>query len=606
VKEAGVSIRYLNGVRLRRALIAGAKQVIKSRDHLNAINVFPVADGDTGSNMAGTLGYIVDGIHHNMERSIHRMLRAIADLALAGARGCSGTILAQFFHGLAEEIREASRVSTDSFGAGVRLAVAYPYEAVSEPKEGTILTVLRDWGESVSAWSRRTDDFVKLLTNSYGAALQSLEQTREKLPVLAKAGVVDAGAQGFVNLIGGISGFIANGGIRELDASHFPPPEEESVPNEVVENPAFRYCTQFVVEGSDIDSRIMRKNLEGLGDSLIVAGSAARAKIHIHSDVPPLVLEKVEAHGVVTGQRVEDMVGQFRAAHSAHRDIALVVDSLCDLPRDIWDAYCIHMVPALVIRGKQTYLDKLTITADRIYSMLREKRQEHPHTSQPAPADFKNRYDFLFAHYASILSLSVSSGISGTYDSARLGARHRGKETRVIDTKTASIGIGLLAWRAALAIEEGKSFPEVIDLVERLIPRVRIHFTVPTLEHLVRSGRIGRMKGLAANALNLRPIIGISAANGGKLEQEATVFGRGAGLKKILRIMKRELNPRLPTEFAITHSNAVSQAEWLRDRIMEGFTVSRKPFIVEVTTAFVTHLGEGAVGVSYILPDEIA
>ena len=208
-------IRYLNGLRLRRALIAGARHLMAHREHLNRINVFPVADGDTGANMAGTMRAVVQGILPSRERGIHRMLRTIADLALSGARGCSGTILAQFLHGLAQEMADAANVTTRIFGSGVRRAVAYPYEAVSEPREGTILTVLRDWSDALSEWAARSDDFAEVLNHAYAAALRSLEATREKLAVLTRAGVVDAGAQGLVHLLAGITAFITEGRIRE-------------------------------------------------------------------------------------------------------------------------------------------------------------------------------------------------------------------------------------------------------------------------------------------------------------------------------------------------------------------------------------------------------
>ena len=246
-------IRYLNGTRFRRALIAGARQVIENRLQLNAINVFPVADGDTGTNMGGTLGSIVDAIRPSRETAIHRTLRSIADHALAGARGCSGTILAQFLHGLAEELSDAARVTTRVFGLGVQRAIAYPYQAVADPREGTILTVLRDWGEKVFEWSGRSDDFIEVLHHAYRAARSSLAATTEKLAVLRRAGVVDAGAQGLVHMLAGITRFIARGRIRELDSSRFDAEPQGIAVEEAAEDPIHRYCTQFVLEGSDID-----------------------------------------------------------------------------------------------------------------------------------------------------------------------------------------------------------------------------------------------------------------------------------------------------------------------------------------------------------------
>jgi DegV family protein with EDD domain len=599
-------IRYLNGLRFRRALIAGARQLIRNRERINSINVFPVADGDTGSNMAGTLGFIVNGIAPSRERAIDRMLRSVADLALSGARGCSGTILAQFFHGLAQELAHAVRLTTRTFGLGVRKAVAYPWDAVSEPREGTILTVLRDWGNTVYEWSLRTDDFVELLQHAYKSAAKSLLRTKETLSVLTLAGVVDAGAQGLVHMLAGITRFISAGRIGELDARAPEETAEESeISGEVVENPQYRYCTQFVLEGSDMDVGRIRTELSAMGHSLIVAGSAARAKIHIHSNTPGLIFQNVVRHGDIAAHRVEDMRAQYRAAHTTHPDIAIAVDSACDLPSEVIDTHTLHVVSCILNFEGKSYFDKLSITPQILFSLQHDalSRKSHPTTSQPSPADFKGRYEFLRTHYTSVLSLCMSSGISGTFDSARAGAKLAGNTIDVIDTKSVSIGFGLLARSAAEAVERGATREEVVALMNRLIPRVRFHFAVRTLDSLMRSGRISRVKGLAANLLRLKPIFRLNAETQGKPEQSATVFGVKGGRKRILRLMEREIDPRVPMEFGIAHANAGADALWFRDRIAERFTLSRPVFLAEVTSVLAAHIGEGAVGVGYILPE---
>jgi uncharacterized protein len=599
-------IRYLNGMRFRRALIAGAKRLMENRDHLNAINVFPVADADTGTNMAGTMGHVVDGVVSLRERAIDRMLRAVADLALEGARGCSGTILAQFFHGLAREFSDMVRLTTRSFGQGVGRAVDYPWEAVSEPREGTILTVLRDWGRTVHEWSARTEDFVEMLTHGYQAARRSLASTRDTLPELRRAGVVDAGAQGLVHMLGGITSFIASGRIREIDAFQPPARHDLEVTSEVADAPTLRYCTQFVLEGSDIGLSSLRAELAPLGDSLIAAGTPDRAKIHMHSDTPALAFRVVAGHGRITSQRIEDMAAQYRAAHSPHTNVALVVDSSCDLPDEEWERHAIHVVPCLLEFDGVTYMDKLSITPDLLFPLLRSTQRGHPTTSQPAPADFRNRYEFLLAHHSFVISLSLSAGISGTFDSARGAAAMTGPNVTVLDTKSASVGLGILARRAAEAIERGAGRDEIVKMVEGLIPRLRILFTVANLDSLVRSGRVGRLKGFAARLLHATPIIRVDAGTGGKLAQGATVFGVQGGREAILREIREQLCGRSGAEFGIAHANAREQALWLRDRIVEEFAPDREPFVVEATSVLAAHIGEGAVGLAFLLPEPAA
>jgi DegV family protein with EDD domain len=601
-------IRYLDGSRLRRAIIAGARRVHAHRDGLNAINVFPVADADTGSNMAGTLGAIADGIAGSRDRSAHGMLRRAADLALAGARGCSGTILAQFFHGLAEEFAGTAQLSARLFGAGVVRAVAYPYDALSQPREGTIITVLRDWGESVREWSTRTDDFIEVLHHAYRAAVRSLEATKEKLSVLRLAGVVDAGAQGFLHLLAGITAFITNGRIGDLERLEHALPDEEPAPEPVSERPVFRYCTQCLVEGMDLEAKTLRGELATFGDSIIVAGSRTRAKVHIHTDQPAKVVELLVRHGRVESQRVEDMRAQFRAAHTPHPGVAIVVDSACDLPAEAWERHAIHLVPCLLRRGEQTWLDKLTIDPETFHAMLRAPRRgPHPATSQPAPADYQARFDFLLQHYREVLSLSLSGSVSGTYDAARAAAKAvagaHGSRIETVDTRSASIGMGLLARRAAEAVEAGASAAEAAALVRRLMPRVRIHLAVPSLDGLVRSGRVSPLKGLAANLLGLKPLIRLDAATDGRPVLGATVFGVRGGRRRILEIAAAELDARVPVEFAIAHADAPDDARWLAARIAERFALARQIIVVEATAVLVAHIGLGSVGVAYLVPE---
>jgi hypothetical protein len=590
-------------MRFRRALIAGARKLLEHRDGLNKINVFPVADADTGTNMAGTMGHVVEGVIALRESAIDRMLRSVADLALEGARGCSGTILAQFFHGLAQEFSDMVRLTTRSFGLGVGRAVAYPWEAVSEPRNGTILTVLRDWGQAVREWSARTEDFAELLTHSYHAALQSLASTRYSLPALRRAGVVDAGAQGLVHILGGITGFIASGRIRDVDSFQPPTADSHEVMSELVDPPTLRYCTQFMLEGSDIDLPALRAELSPLGDSLIAAGTRTRAKIHLHSDTPARSFQVVAGHGRIASQRIDDMKGQYRAAHSAHKAVALVVDSSCDLPDEVWERSAIHVVPCLLSLNGVNYLDKLSITPDLLYPLLRSTRRGRPTTSQPAPADFRSRYEFLLSHHSSVVSLSLSAAISGTFDSARGAARLSGGDVTVVDTKSASVGLGMLARRAAEAIEQGAGRDDVVKLVQGLIPRLHLMFTVASLAGLVRSGRVGRVKGFAARLARVTPIIRLDAGTGGKLVQGSTVVGVKGGRDAILREMRAQIGGRKGAEFAVAHAHAPEHALWFRDQIVQEFAPEREPFVVEATSVLAAHVGEGAVGVAYLLPE---
>ena len=206
-----MAIEYIDGIRLYKSIAAGLRRVVSRQEYLNKINVFPVPDGDTGTNMAYTLTSIEEGIQNNAYSDIKKMSMAIADSALDGARGNSGAILAQFFVGFADGIKDVKKINTKEFSQAISHAKDYSYDALIKPREGTILSVIRSWSESLESLSEKSNDFSTMLSSGLINAQKALEDTPKQLEVLAKAGVLDAGAQGFVDMLSGIQEFIESG-----------------------------------------------------------------------------------------------------------------------------------------------------------------------------------------------------------------------------------------------------------------------------------------------------------------------------------------------------------------------------------------------------------
>jgi len=601
-----MQIRYLDGIRLKRALIAGSRRVLRFRDQLNKINVFPVADSDTGTNMAGTLRAMIDGIGGSSEQDVSVVSRMAADSALMGARGNSGTILSQFFYGIAEGIGNRARINTRAFSRIVRRAVDHTYEALSEPVEGTILTVLRDWSDRLDDVSRKTSDFAQLFSESLEHAKTSLRETRKKLPSLRKAKVVDAGALGIVHLIEGIVNFIEKGRIREV---------EQGVGLELIEEPAaagiedtvgYRFCTECMIDaagmGRVIDHAALRSRLEKTGDSLIVAGSCERTKIHVHTDDPEEVFRIAGEYGILSQQKVDDMEKQYRAAHAADTETALVVDSACDLPEEILEKCFVHMVPVRVIFGEQSYLDKAALSPARFYELLRSWTDTPGTTSQPATGDFEKTFAFLTAHYKSVVYLGLSEALSGTVASARSAlVRIKAKEAvRIIDSKNVTVGAGLIARRAVEWIEAGRPVEAIAAGIEDLVARTRLLITIPSLDALIRSGRLGKTKGLIAELLKLRPLLTIDGQ--GKVVKAAMVRGAETGKARIIEMIRSRLGEGGKSDFAVAHVDNREIAVWFRKRIEEHFSTDRDIFILDASPALATHTGFGTAAVAYFEP----
>ena len=246
-------ISYLDGGRLKHAIIAGSKIIEKMQEKLNAINVFPVPDGDTGTNMTITMSNISQHISARSDKSISQLSSHLAEAALIGAQGNSGVILAQFFHGFAESVKGKIKLTTSAFASAVQHAKVSAYQALSDPKEGTILTVISDWANDIELNSKNTEDFVTLLRNALIKAKQSLAETPQKLSVLKKAGVVDAGAQGFVHLLEGIVHFIERGKISQPYQQLRHPKINHSPITTVVEKLKYRYCTECLLNAPELD-----------------------------------------------------------------------------------------------------------------------------------------------------------------------------------------------------------------------------------------------------------------------------------------------------------------------------------------------------------------
>ena len=209
-----MKISYIDGNRLYNAFLAGGAAVISQQDYLNKINVFPVPDADTGTNLASTMRSIMEG--SRLYKSLSKTARSIADSALIGARGNSGIIFAQFIHGLSMELEDGNRTNVRDFAKTARSSLKYVYESIMEPVEGTMITVIKDWVNSLDEQSNRTTDFSSLIAETLKAARKSLADTPKKLKVLADAGVVDAGGKGFVDFLEGIWEFISRGKLKRV------------------------------------------------------------------------------------------------------------------------------------------------------------------------------------------------------------------------------------------------------------------------------------------------------------------------------------------------------------------------------------------------------
>jgi len=597
---SGTRIAYIDGVRLHRALRAGIERVVAERTYLNQINVFPVPDGDTGTNLAMTCNSIAQRLARIETNHAGFVLIEVADAALDGARGNSGAILAQFFQGLADSLGEMPVVVPEVFATAMKSSDEYARTALDSPQEGTILSVIRDVATVVGDQQTiHTDDFVPILEAALATAKRSLEATREGLEQMRKANVVDAGAQGFVLLLEGIVRFLHSGSLGAVPDPFVPADTELDGLGSVYEagNVEHRYCTECMLTGDDIDRRKLREALSALGSSLVLAGTRRKTRIHIHVDEPDAVFDVAVRFGTVTGHKADDMRQQSHAVRADMPRVVVVTDSGADLPDSAYEDLGIHVVPLRVHFGKRSYLDKIGLSAGRFFRQLATDTH-HPKTSQPAPGDFRRTYEYLASHFDDVVSISLARGISGTWQAARSAAARVSGPGRVtvIDSRTVSLGQGLVAMHAAECAAAGYSGQRVIDATRRAIANTMVFGLVPDLSYAVAGGRVKAFHKRVADLLGVAMVLKLSNAR--RVTPAGIVSNRKNPAHALAGYVTRRLDPGKSYRVAIGYGQNRDVAAQLEDRVREAVPSVESLHVVELGAAIGAHGGPGLLGIA--------
>ncbi|MGI6548990.1 MAG: DAK2 domain-containing protein [Syntrophomonadales bacterium] len=306
-----MGLQFIDGLDFVRMIQAGVVLLEKNKTRVDALNVFPVPDGDTGTNMYLTLLSAAHEAEKRQDQHIGKVGKAISMGSLMGARGNSGVILSQVFRGMAKELEHKEKVDARGLAAALQAGSDTAYKAVMKPVEGTILTIAREVARSAAAASKKSGDIVEVMQTALESGYRMLERTPQMLPVLKEAGVVDSGGQGFLYLFEGM--------IKALSAEDLSPgklAETTAVPFEVEtegESLEFQYCTETLIKGFRLDIDRIRDELEPLGDSMLVVGEDELVKVHIHSNHPGKVLEICLSWGTLHDIKINNMEEETQA-----------------------------------------------------------------------------------------------------------------------------------------------------------------------------------------------------------------------------------------------------------------------------------------------------
>lgn len=569
--------------------------------------MFPVPDGDTGTNLALTFNSIAHRLTKLETEHAGRLLTEVADAALDGARGNSGAILAQFLQGLADTLGDVRAVVPAAFANAMRAGNEYARAALGEPKEGTILSVIRDVAdEVVQQQTIHGNDFVPILEAGLATGQRSLEATRDGLEQMRKANVVDAGAKGFILMLEGVVRFLHSGSLSAVPDPFAHAEAELEGMDDVYEagDVEHRYCTECMLTGEDIDRRKLREALSALGSSLVLAGTQRKTKIHIHVDEPDQVFETASRFGTLSNQKADDMLQQSHAVRDGMPRVAVVTDSGADLPDSAYEDLGIHVVPMRVHFGDRSYLDKIGMSADQFFDTLATS-EHHPQTSQPAPGDFRRTFEYLATHFDDVVAIAVTSGASGSFQAAQSAAARAPGPGRVtaIDSRTASVGQGLVAMYAAECAAAGQSGSQVIESASRAMARTTTFALISDLTYAVRGGRIKAAHKRIADFLRVAVVLKLNKAGrvvpGGIIPRQANPVPSFSGY------LRRRIDPDKTYRIAISHGQNRDLAVDLEQHLRTVVPSIESVHQVELGAAIGAHGGPGTLVVAaqeYIAP----
>ena len=313
-----MKLLMIDGHRLKKFIISGANRLNQKKDEVDSLNVFPVPDGDTGTNMSLTVLSAAKEVAKINSPNIHDIAKALSTGSLKGARGNSGVILSQLFRGFCKGLEGKDRASAKDIAEAFSKGVESAYKAVMKPKEGTILTVSKAISEKSLEMANKTEDIVEMMKEVLSYANSVLDKTRNMLPELKQAGVVDAGGKGLISILEG--GFFDSGEYIELYEEKEPKKLSDKNIKEI--DIKYGYCTEFFINIKNNNDNLeteLKSFLESIGDSIVLASDDDFIKIHVHTNNPGKVLERAMLVGSLDNIKIENM----RTQHSNLIDFTL-------------------------------------------------------------------------------------------------------------------------------------------------------------------------------------------------------------------------------------------------------------------------------------------
>jgi DAK2 domain fusion protein YloV len=488
---------------LQKVVGAALASLEASRNRIDDLNVYPVPDGDTGTNLTMTVRAVADAVEQTSAASRHSLARDVARSALMGARGNSGVIFSQIVRGAADVLGETSepRIDAELAALALRGASDAAYRAVRRPVEGTMLSVIRELAEEAEARAATEPPLGDLLVELVRRGEDAVARTPEQLQVLRDAGVVDAGGAGLLELVRGVAAAVSGAEVPQA------PPAEEHLAVEAIhqELSPYRYCTVFLIEGRDLDREALETQLERLGDSLLVVGDPSTLKVHVHTDDPGAALSLGTAAGTIDRVEIANMHEQtyereerlLAAVPDAPRAVTGVVAVVAgEGNRRLFESLAGEVGPIEIVEGGQTMNPSTADLLRAVQSLDADEAVILPNNSnvllaaEHAAANADRRVEVVAAD-----SLPAGLAAMVAFDGSRTAAENAAEMRETVATvatgevTTASRDVQLnglairkgdwLGLAGGEPVAGGDSFDDVsYSVVERLLAQPRSLLTV--------------------------------------------------------------------------------------------------------------------------------
>jgi len=583
-------MEYLTQEELKKMILLSYQKIEENKEEINKINVFPVPDQDTGNNMAKTLLGMKEAIEGKEFKDLSEISEAVLDGALTTAQGNAGVIYVGFLAGFLP-LLDKNPINAKKLAIAFEEGRKRAWQSIQNPKEGTILDVIDAVSQVFKEKSEKETDIVNILKAATEKAKEALLATREKMEIFRKANVVDAGGLAYLMIL---ESYLEALGEEKAKKEEEKPSEEIKRFVQILAN---RYEIVSLIENPKVEEKEVRERLKKLGNSLDIVQIGKRMKIHIHTDYPEEVKDILRKVGQIQDLRIEDMAKEVVGEPSVREvSIGLVTEgNVTLLPQKILERYQIETVDAIV-----DWPEGENLPGENIFQKMREadKRgiKTFPKTSQATLKSYLDAFQKQLKKFEKVLCISITSKLSGCYNSACQAREMLEEKERVyiLDTLQAAASQALLVLRAIELIQEQREINEVIDEIKKLIPSTHLYVLFEDPKWIEAGGRVTKSQAnwiRRMKKLNLHPLMTIKdgiATKGG------IIFAKDmaeALFKKISKESQKARKEGKRIRVIISHADNLEGAEKLRQMLKE--IKAEVPFISLASPVMAAHSGPG-------------